>query len=219
MGIKQRYSSQPVEIKVAIIGGLVTLLCGIIGGVFALASAEVKAVPPLPTATATASATVIGSSTPLPAPSRAPTFTAPPSPAASACSRQLSLTGPSEGSSFTSGNEKTLFITGTACDLADDTGWLFDYDSADHYYYDDYPDTTPSAAVPTSQSGIWTYPDAAIGDSGDQRKLYVITLVLATPSCARTLRTTAAIDGDYKWMTLPTGCKVVGSRDIYVTYP
>jgi hypothetical protein len=213
MGIKQWYSSQPVEIKVAIIGGLAALLGGTIAGVFSLVAAEVKAATTGPAATATASATSTESPTPRPTPSPIPTFTA------SACPSPLSLTGPPDGSSFTSGDNKALSITGTACRLAGDTGWLFDYDPADQYYYDDYPDTMPSAAVPTSQTGAWTYSDGAPGDSGDQHKRYVIILVLADPNCARTLRTTAAIDGDYKWKQFPAGCKVVGSRDVYITYP
>jgi hypothetical protein len=155
---------------------------------------------------------------PSPTSSPIPTLTARP-PTAPACPNPLSLTGPPDGSSFTSGDNKSLSITGTACGLAGDTGWLFDYDPADQYYYDDYPDTTPSAAVPTSQTGAWTYSDGAPGDSGDQHKRYVITLVLANPTCAHTLGTTAAIDGDYKWKQFPIGCKVVGSRDVYITYP
>jgi hypothetical protein len=218
MGLKQWYSSQPKEVKAAIITGLLALLGIIVTGAFTLTTTELgKAFTPS-TSSATASAT-FKSPTPSPTASRTPIFTEAPSPTASTCPSKLTLTGPPEDVSFTSGNNKALSITGTSCELGGDTGWLFDYDSDDHYYYDDYPGDLPSVAVPTSHSGVWTYSDDGIGDSGDRNKLYTVTLVLASPSCAKHLLMSPPIDGDYKWKAFPAGCQIVGRRDVYVTYP
>jgi hypothetical protein len=203
MGLKQRYSSQSTEVKAAVVAGLLALFGAIVAGAFGLANTELGKAATAGTPSAASGAIA----------------TDPASPAAGTCTSMLSLTGPSEDSSFTSGKNKALPITGIACDLGNDTGWLFDYDSDDHYYYDDYNGNSPVAAVPASHSGGWEYPDGGIGDSGDQRKPYTITLVLATPSCAKQLLTTSPIDGDYKWKAFPRGCTVAGKRDVYVTYP
>jgi hypothetical protein len=203
MGLKQRYSSQSIEVKAAVVAGLLALFGVVVAGAFGLANTELGKADNTGTPSATSGSTA----------------TAPPSLTARACTSKLSLTGPSEDTSFTSGNNKALPITGTACDLGSDSGWLFDYDPDDHYYYDDYNGNTPVAAVPASHSGGWEYPDGDIGDSGDQRKLYTITLVLATPSCAKRLLTAPPVDGDYKWKAFPRGCKAIGKRDVYVTNP
>lgn len=202
-----------------------TIMAAVIGAVAVIAAALITVflsrggnASNSSTSSATASATSTSSASPS-TPSRAPASTNPPFPTASTCPSKLSLTGPAEDTSFTSGSNKALSITGTACNLGGDTGWLFDYDSDDHYYYDDYNGNAPAAAVPASQSGTWTYPDGGIGDSGDQNKPYTITLVLASPSCAKRLLTAPAIDGDHKWKSLPAGCTVVGIRHVYVTYP
>jgi hypothetical protein len=70
-----------------------------------------------------------------------------------------------------------------ACRLGNDSGWLFDHDSQDGYYYDDYNGNTPIAVVSSSMNGSWYFDDSPIGDPGDNHKLYSITLVLASPAC------------------------------------
>ena len=215
MGLKHWFNSQSDAMKIAIvtvIGG------GIVTGAFTLANTELTRAPisNTPATTASASATRPIS---LPTPSAPITSMKSPSSTSSGCQGMLTITGPPEDASITSGSDKTFYITGTACGLRGDTGWLFDYDSDDHYYYDDYNGTVPTAAVRATQSGNWKFPDVGIGDSGDQNKLYTITLVLASPLCAQRLRTAPPVDGDYKWKTFPAGCTVSGMRDVYVTYP
>jgi hypothetical protein len=153
--------------------------------------------------------------TALPPPATAPA----PAPAPSAtCSAMLRITAPAEDAIIANGGNGVV-VSGTACDLGSDSGWLFDFDPQDGYYYDDYSGSTPAPVVQPSQTGAWQFPDSPIGDPGDQNKLYVITLVLAPPSCARSLSSEPQIDGDYKLRTLPAECSIADQVDVYVTYP
>jgi hypothetical protein len=74
----------------------------------------------------------------------------------------------------------------TACRLGNESGWLFDLDPEDGYYYDDLGGAAPEPVVQQSQSGIWKFPDSPVGNPGDQNKHYVVTLVLASRSRAAT---------------------------------
>lgn len=112
-----------------------------------------------------------------------------------------------------------MVIKGTACGLGRDSGWLFDFDSEDGYYYDDFGGSTPTPVVQASQTGSWEFPDSPIGDPSDQDKRYTITLVLASPACDKYLRSAPQIDGDYKLRAFPAGCSIVQKVDVYVTYP
>lgn len=112
-----------------------------------------------------------------------------------------------------------VVISGNACGLGGDSGWLFDFDPGDGYYYDDIGGSTPTPVVQAGQIGIWRFPDSPIGDPGDQSKRYTITLVLASPACDKSLRSAPQIDGDYKVRAFPAGCSVVQKVDVYVTYP
>src|SRR5438132_288649 len=55
---------------------------------------------------------------------------------ASGCTVKLRITSPADGIKI-SGAEGVL-IEGKACNLANDDGWLFDFDYHDHYYHEDY---------------------------------------------------------------------------------
>jgi hypothetical protein len=79
--------------------------------------------------------------------------------------------------------------------------------------------STPTPVVQAGQTGTWRFPDSPIGNSGDHSKCYTITLVLASPPCDKSLRSTPQIDGDYKARAFPAGCSVVQKVDVYVTYP
>ena len=63
------------------------------------------------------------------------------------CQDKLRLTGPAEDASFKSGSQAVLTVTGAACDLGSDSGWLFDHDPDDHYYYDDSTGSAPAQVV------------------------------------------------------------------------
>lgn len=105
-------------------------------------------------------------------------------------------------------------VTGSACGLRGDSGWLFDSDSVDPYYYEVYPDD-PGPAV--DRNGNWATVDKPIGDSTDQAKPYVLTLVLASPPCADALRAMQPTDGDLKTLAFPAGCRVAGHVQLLVT--
>src|SRR6185295_3154159 len=49
------------------------------------------------------------------------------------CTNKLTITEPSNGQEVRGRNG--VVVKGTACDLAGDTGWLFDYDPEDGYHY------------------------------------------------------------------------------------
>jgi hypothetical protein len=139
-------------------------------------------------------------------------------PAAAHSDRCLRITAPAEDVYIPNG-AKGILVQGTACDLGSDSGWLFDFDPEAGYYYDDYNGLIPSPVVLPSKTGSWKYLDIPIGDPGDQNKRYIITLVLASPSCARELETEPPIDGAYEVRAMPTGCIVVDDVAVHVTYP
>ena len=67
------------------------------------------------------------------------------------------------------------------------------------------------------QQGAWHFADTPIGDPGDNRKEYIITLVAASPACNQALLVAPAIGGDYKMRNFPAGCHVVAQRVVFVT--
>jgi hypothetical protein len=207
MSVKSRYRSQPVEVKVAIATGISAIVSGIIAGGFALANAEIgkpsSSIPP----TAAPSTPSRGTSTSIGASASAPPT----------CVAKLRITSPAEDSVIAKGADG-VSISGTACGLSSDSGWLFDFDTEDGYYYD-FGGTVPGPVVQRSQSGIWKFSDSPIGNQGDQNKHYVITLVLAPPECDNYLRTAPQIEGDYKLRSFPprAGCIIAGKVDVYVT--
>jgi len=130
------------------------------------------------------------------------------------CQVKLQLTEPTEGSRVPNG-KNGVEISGKACDLNGDEGWLFDLDLGDHYYYEVYDDNPGPAVV---HSGIWHFEDSPIGSPGDHNVRYIITLVDASQACSIRLQTAALIDENYKFRSFPPGCRIVDSIDVYVTY-
>jgi hypothetical protein len=107
-------------------------------------------------------------------------------------------------------------VTGTSCDLNGSTGWLLDYDPTDgNYYLDNAADSPSPVAV---DNGGWAYDDKPIGNPGDKDQTYGITIVLASPACARTLMAAKPDSaGDIKFKTLPPGCQPKDTVDVVVS--
>jgi hypothetical protein len=148
-----------------------------------------------------------------------PTPTVGPSakPTSYTCLKKLQITSPHEGTYIANGQEDNILISGTACDLGTSSGWLFDYDPEDGYYYSDYSGGKPSPVVRPSQAGVWYFNDSPIGAPGDNHKMYTITLVLASPACDKALQAMPEIGGDYKIRGLPLGCYPAAAIDVYVS--
>lgn len=224
MGIKSWYISQTEIVKAAVVTGVLTLVGGIFAGAFALASTEINKPSPQPASEPAIVDT--GSSRTSSPTTKPPTSSAPPSTIASVtptikaspeCLRQLRITAPADGFMIANGKQGVV-IHGTACALGADSGWLFDFDPSDGYYYDDFSGAAPTAVVQSSATRNWHFSDSPIGDPGDLGKRYTITLVLANPACGRFLRSAPQIDGDYKVRKFPAVCTVVQKVDVYVTY-
>jgi hypothetical protein len=98
------------------------------------------------------------------------------------------------------------------------TGWLFDYDPNDGYYYLDYSTNSPSPVA--IADGNWAYYDTPIGNKGDRNQTYGITVVLATGACTKALEKSKPDSaGDFRFKTFPSGCQVVDTVDVVVNYP
>lgn len=225
MSVRSWYSHQTDGMKVAIITGLLALVGGIIAGAFGLVDAVIdKPRPPVAASTITPHissspiAPTVTSFTPSPPASISTSGLPTPKSSATCLTKLLRLTVPVEDAIIANGSKEITFH-GTACGLGSDSGWLFDYDPEKGFYFFDYNGSTPAPAVQPGQSGAWQFPESSIGDPGDQNKRYIVTLVLASPSCARSLLAVPQTDGDYKVRTIPATCTVVEKVDVYVTQP
>jgi hypothetical protein len=136
------------------------------------------------------------------------------------CSTNLEVTSPTAGQHVS--GAQGVEVTGTACGVNNGfTGWLFDYDINDEYYYMDYPTGSRNNAAPIIVgNGGWAYNDAPIGSRGDKNQTYGIAVVLAPPTCTNELKR-AKLDAavDIKFKTFPPGCQVEDTVDVVVTYP
>ncbi len=129
------------------------------------------------------------------------------------CSKPtLTITSPRAGEQVA--GQAGVRVTGTACGLSGDSGWLFDSDTIDKYYYEVYPDD-PGPVV--ESNGSWATVDQPIGDPADRHKSYDLTLVLASPSCADALRALQPTNGDLKTLAFPAGCRIAGQVRVLVT--
>lgn len=142
-----------------------------------------------------------------------PSVTAIAAPTALPCKENLVITSPRPGQHVT--GHLGAHVTGTACDLASRSGWLFDHDSEDPYYYEVFPDS-PGPVV--RQDGKWSTIDQPVGGPGDVDKKYFLTLVLASTSCDNALRQLQPTDQDYQLLGFPPGCRIVADVPITVTY-
>ncbi len=139
-----------------------------------------------------------------------------PSPSASSsspapCAPSLTMTSPVADRAVQGATG--VVISGTAQCLGDFTGWLFELDSEDHYYY-----AIGDDGLSITSDGPWSVADFPIGGPGDHQKQYTITLLLASPQCAAALEALPVIDGDRKHRRHPTGCTEVAAIPIRVSY-
>jgi hypothetical protein len=137
-----------------------------------------------------------------------------PAPSSPHCPSKLAITSPTNGQQVS--GAAGVQVSGIACGLVNEYGWVFDHDTEDHYYYEVYPNN-PSPAV--LQNGNWTVLDQPIGSPGDLNKTYFVTLVLASGACNTALLNMPQISGDYKVLTFPAGCQIVQEINVSVTYP
>lgn len=133
------------------------------------------------------------------------------------CSVNITITSPSDGQVVANGN-KGVNVIGKACSMTGRTGWLFDYDPNDGYYYLDYQTSSPTPVA--VNNGGWAFSDQPIGNSGDQHVTYGITAVLANATCTHQLQTLKPdSNGDFRLKTFPSGCQVDDTVQVFVTWP
>lgn len=139
----------------------------------------------------------------------------------STCPIKLRITSPASGTLITvaKGNTPAVLITGDACGLNHEDGWLFDYDTGDGNYYLDVPQDANSPMPVVTDNGHWSFYDNPIGNQGDNHKITRVTIVLASMTCDKTLRAAKLdSDGNYVFNSLPPGCVRDDSTDIVVTW-
>jgi len=133
------------------------------------------------------------------------------------CGPGASLSSPSDNT-YVQNGARGIVIRGSVCDLRNKFAWLFDWDSHDKFYYFDYPGGAPTP-ITTLSNGKWHFQDKPIGDSGDNQKEYIITLVTASPACNQALLEWSNVGDTYRLRKFPPGCHIVDQRVVYVTYP
>ncbi|MBL7553572.1 hypothetical protein I6A60_37915 [Frankia sp. AgB1.9] len=109
-----------------------------------------------------------------------------------------------------------VVISGTAQNLGDNTIWILDYGfdgTGSRVFYRD--NTDPLSVV----GGNWTFTDRPIGNgSRDIGQVFKISIVEASPACARVLKSaTPGQDGSVIIPVLPGGCTQVDQREVKKT--
>ena len=138
----------------------------------------------------------------------------PPPTGAPSCTSKLRITSPPDGKKIS--GPIGVLVEGQACGLVKENGWLFNYDYGDKYYHEDYIQRSGPIIL---TNGRWSSPDRPVGSKGDQGVPYLVTLVLANQQCNASLLAIKPVDGDYRLRTFPPGCRIVGKRNVYVTWP
>jgi hypothetical protein len=140
------------------------------------------------------------------------------SPSNSACRTNLSITSPRAGASVN--GSQGVRVAGVACNMSGQTGWLFDYDLQDHYYYMDFPVNSTDPGPIVVGNGNWAYYDQPIGSRGDNKQTYAIAIVDASKACAGTLQSARPDPaGDIRFKSFPFGCQIENVTNVVVTYP
>ena len=131
--------------------------------------------------------------------------------ASNVCKISLHITAPKAGTHVN--GSSGVVVQGTACGMNNKSGWLFDYDPQNQYYYMDT--RTPTV----SGNGSWAYEDKPIGSVGDQDQAYGLVIIEADQACAKVLEAARPdSQGDVKFRTFPAGCTLDDTNDVLVTY-
>jgi len=126
------------------------------------------------------------------------------------CEHHLRITSPENGQHIK--GREGVTIKGTACELAGQSGWLFDSDPEDGGYY-------LVDGAPIASNGSWARSDSPLGDSSDVSKGYTIVLVLANQACVQKLAGVKPnADGDIVLTALPADCLIGDQVDVVVTW-
>lgn len=125
----------------------------------------------------------------------------------------LSITAPNDGELIR--GREGVKLTGDACRLGENTGWIFDFDPAQNTYFASHHG---SPAPTITDDGQWRFNDTPVGDPGDTDKEYQIVVVLASPACSSALAALPLDDGDLFAEALPATCFIADEVTIVVTY-
>lgn len=138
-----------------------------------------------------------------------------PPPVQSPPCNKIKITSPSDDGHPVDGPTGVL-LTGTACGLAaGETGWIFDYDPYDQYYFGTDP-------RPIKGNGDWSYYDGPIGDEGDNNKFYTLQVVRASAGCDAFLASYPKDTDDnvkLRRSDFIAGCTFEDSVNISVSWP
>jgi hypothetical protein len=132
------------------------------------------------------------------------------------CANNITITSPSAGQSETGGKNEDILVKGTACNMADNTGWLVWRDT-DGTYYLEYYNNPPQPTITGNGSWSWTVKD--LGNPGDKDQQYEITVVLASPACTNDLeKARPDSEKNISFKVLPSGCQADNSVDVNFSY-
>lgn len=218
-GLKTAWGQTSDFVKGAVITGVLTIIglsiAAVITGLFGSTSHGASPSGPAAVVPLTVPVTRAGgiTSPSVPATTSAPRVAV--SSPTTGCTSLLRVVAPVDGQSVV--GSRGVLIKGSACGLSDETVWLFEYDTEDHYYWPIYDGNTLGPAI--TRNGAWAILDQPIGDPGDSNKAYVLRAVLANRVCQQALATAPPIDGDQKYAAFPGSCSVLPQAvTIYVTY-
>jgi hypothetical protein len=110
-----------------------------------------------------------------------------------------------------------IVLSGTACGLTNEYGWVFNLDNGDGYYHEDYIGGISKPRI--VGNGPWQVEDRPIGSANDPGLPYTIVVVLADQDCNSKLLAIKIKDKDYRTRKLPATCKIAGQRTVYVSGP
>jgi hypothetical protein len=131
------------------------------------------------------------------------------------CANNITITSPSAGQSEADGKNENILVKGTACDMADNTGWLVWRDT-DGTYYLEFNNNPPVPIIAGNGGWSWTIND--LGNPGDKDQQYEITAVLASPACTNYLEKARPSGGNIAFKVLPSGCQADDNVDVDFTY-
>jgi hypothetical protein len=103
-------------------------------------------------------------------------------------------------------------IKGVSCDLNNERGWIFVFDTITQSYYNYSYTGTPNPII--ARNGSWRFLIQHIGNPGDKDRLYPIKLVEASPACNSELLHSPRI---IPYNDFPSDCSIDDTVDVLVT--